>query len=52
MPPQQREQAIDSPEFRNQFSDNERDLLRGMNQLNVGPIHEADDNGGQPPPEF
>jgi Protein of unknown function (DUF3106) len=51
MTPQQRDQAIDSTEFKNEFNDNERDLLRGMSQLNIGPAHEADENGTQPPPQ-
>jgi hypothetical protein len=37
MPPEQRAQAMNSDEFRNNFSDSERDLLRGMTDLNVGP---------------
>lgn len=52
MNPPQREQAIDSPEFKNQFNDNERELLRGMTQMHIGPAHEGDeDAGNQPPPE-
>jgi hypothetical protein len=51
MNPQQREQAIDSPEFKSQFNDNERELLRGMTQLNIGPAHEADETATQPPPQ-
>lgn len=50
MNPQQREQAIDSSEFKGEFNDNERELLRGMTQLNIGPAHEADETEGQQPP--
>jgi hypothetical protein len=37
MPPSARQEALDSPEYRNGFTDDERDLLRGMTDLNVGP---------------
>ncbi len=37
MPPSAREQLLNSDEFRNNFTDDERDLLRGMADLNVGP---------------
>jgi hypothetical protein len=37
MPPPAREQALNSDEYRNNFSDDERDLLRGMTALNVEP---------------
>ncbi len=37
MPPSAREQALNSDEYRNGFTDDERDLLRGMADLNVGP---------------
>ena len=37
MSPQDRQRAIDSPPFRNTFSDQERDILHGMTDLNVGP---------------
>ncbi len=39
MPPSARQETLDSPEFRNNFTDDERDLLRGMTDLNVGPGH-------------
>jgi hypothetical protein len=37
MPPSAREQLLNSDEYRNNFTDDERDLLRGMADLNVGP---------------
>ncbi len=37
MPPDQRQKALDSDAFRNKFSDAERDLLRGMSGLGIGP---------------
>ena len=37
MPPEARNQLLNSDEFRNNFSDEQRDLLRGMTDLNVGP---------------
>lgn len=37
MPPQARNQLLNSEEFRNNFTDNERDLLRGMTDLNITP---------------
>jgi Protein of unknown function (DUF3106) len=49
--PQERQPAIESQEFKSQYSDSERDLLRGMTELNVGPAHDEDVNAGSPPPE-
>jgi hypothetical protein len=37
MPPEQRAQLMNSDEFRNNFNDDERDLLKGMTDLSVGP---------------
>ena len=37
MPPEARNQVLNSDEFRNNFTDEERDLLRGMTDLNLGP---------------
>ncbi len=37
MPPEQRAQLMNSDEFRNNFNEDERDLLHGMTDLNVGP---------------
>jgi hypothetical protein len=37
MPPSARSDLLDSDEFRNNYTDEERDLLRGMADLNVGP---------------
>ncbi len=39
MPPQARNQLLSSDEFRNGYTDDERDLLRGMTDLNVEPSH-------------
>ncbi|MGB8771418.1 MAG: DUF3106 domain-containing protein [Candidatus Korobacteraceae bacterium] len=39
MPPQARNQLLSSDEFRTGFTDDERDLLRGMTDLNVEPSH-------------
>jgi len=39
MPPDARSQLLNSDEFRNNFSDEQRDLLRGMTDLNIGPNH-------------
>jgi len=40
MPPEARERALNSPEFRNRFSDQEQGLVRGLSNLN-GPSEEA-----------
>jgi hypothetical protein len=37
LPPDQRERTLNSPEFRNRFNDQERELVRGLSSLNVGP---------------
>ncbi len=37
MPPSARNDLLNSDEFRNNYTDEERDLLRGMTDLNVGP---------------
>jgi hypothetical protein len=37
MPPDQRQKAIDSDAIRNRFSDQERDLLRGMSGIFLPP---------------
>ena len=42
MPPDQRQQAIDSDRFKNQFSPQERGLLNGISQLPLAPA-----DGGQ-----
>jgi hypothetical protein len=46
MPPQQREQIINSERFRKMFSDQERDMLRGASRLPFAPA-----DGGEPPPQ-
>jgi hypothetical protein len=37
MPPSARNELLNSDEFRNGYTDDEKDLLRGMADLNVGP---------------
>jgi Protein of unknown function (DUF3106) len=37
MPPDARNQLLNSDEFRNNFTDEQRELLRGMTDLNIGP---------------
>jgi hypothetical protein len=37
LPPEERQRAIDSPAFRNNFTDQEREILRGMSDLNLEP---------------
>jgi uncharacterized protein DUF3106 len=39
MPPQARNRVLNSDEFRNGYTDDERELLRGMTDLNVEPSH-------------
>ena len=39
MPPQARSQLLSSDEFRNGYTEDERDLLRGMTDLNLEPSH-------------
>lgn len=39
MPPDARNQVINSEEFRNNYTDEQRELLRGMTDLNLGPPH-------------
>ena len=36
MPPDARNQLLNSDEFRNNFTDEQRELLRGMTDLNLG----------------
>jgi uncharacterized protein DUF3106 len=38
MPPDQREQVLDSPRFRNMFSDQERGILKGITRLPLAPM--------------
>lgn len=45
--PVQRQAAIESPRFKSTFSDSERDLLRGMTELSIGPAHEEDEYAGE-----
>ena len=37
MSPEQRQKLLDSPDYRNNYSDQERDLLRGMSTIGVTP---------------
>lgn len=46
MPPDQREQVIDSPRFRSNFSDQEREMIRGVSRLPLAPSE-----GEEPPPQ-
>jgi molecular chaperone DnaK (HSP70) len=39
MPPEARNQMMNSEEFRNDYSEEQRDLLRGMTDLNLTPGH-------------
>ena len=39
MPPSARTELLNSDEFRNHYTEDERDLLRGMTDLNVEPSH-------------
>ena len=39
MPPEARNRALDSDEYRNNFTDEQRELLRGMTDLNLPPNH-------------
>jgi Protein of unknown function (DUF3106) len=39
MPPEPRERLLNSEEFRNNFTEDQRDLLRGMTDLNIEPAH-------------
>ena len=41
MPPEQREQVIDSDRFRGMFSDQEREMMRGATRLPLAPAEEA-----------
>ena len=37
MSPEERQKTLNSPEYRNNFSENERDLLRGMSNIGITP---------------
>jgi hypothetical protein len=37
MPPSARNELLNSDEFRNNYTPEQRDLLRGMTDLNLGP---------------
>jgi|GraSoiStandDraft_39_1057311.scaffolds.fasta_scaffold295908_1 uncharacterized protein DUF3106 len=39
IPPQQREPALDSEKYRSQFSEQERDMLKGVLRLPLAPVH-------------
>lgn len=43
MPPEDRQRLLDSDRFRNSFSPDEIDILRGMTDLNIGPGHGGDE---------
>ncbi|HME34995.1 MAG TPA: DUF3106 domain-containing protein [Candidatus Sulfotelmatobacter sp.] len=42
MPPDQRERIIDSPRFRNMFSDQEREMMRGATRLPLAPAEDGE----------
>jgi hypothetical protein len=46
MPPDQREQVINSPRFKGMFSDQEREMMRGATRLPLAPAE-----GGEGPQE-
>jgi hypothetical protein len=46
MPPDQREQVIDSPRFKSNFSDPEREMIRGAARLPLAPAE-----GGENEPQ-
>jgi hypothetical protein len=46
MPPDQRDQVIDSPRFKGAFSDQERDMIRGATRLPLAPA-EGSEGGPQ-----
>src|SRR6201993_2002316 len=46
MPPDQREHEIDSDQYRNRFTDHERDMIRGITRLPLAPPE-----GGPPGPQ-
>ncbi len=37
VPPNQLDSVLNEPNFRQHYNDNERDILRGMTELNIGP---------------
>ncbi len=45
MSPGERQRALDSPAFRNNFNDSERDILRGMTDMDLDPPHPPGDGG-------
>jgi hypothetical protein len=47
--PEERQKALDTDRFRNNFSQQERSLLRGMNELGLAPLHHPQPPG--PPPK-
>ena len=48
MPPDQQQKTLDSPQYKSQFSDDERDILRGLAQLKVRPAQERLQDDQQP----
>lgn len=47
--PEERQRVMDSPQFRGAFNDNERNILRGMTDMNINPHH--NDLGPDTPPQ-
>ena len=50
-PPDQQQKMLDTPRFRNSFSDSERNIMRGMTELNLGPGHSGDGSGQENEPQ-
>jgi len=50
MPADQRDKVIDSPRFKDMFSDQEREMIRGASRLPLAPAGEGGE-GGPPPQE-
>ncbi len=44
-PPEQQQKMLNSPQYQEQFSDSERNILRGMSELNLGPHAEGEGGG-------
>ncbi len=51
MDPQQQQRMLDSPRIRQQFSDQEREMLHGILDLRIGPASPGPRDGQQPPEE-
>jgi hypothetical protein len=47
MPPDQREKVIDSDRFKSMFSDQEREMMRGVTRLPLAPAEDAEESSPQ-----